>query len=198
MKWINVNFSADQYTIPLIIFALALFAFMLPPDWQQGLVYHYDLINQGQWWRLVTGHLLHTNLQHLLLNLSALMLLLMLHGKFYHSKQLVVFFIFNAIFISLGLFYFEPSLTQYVGLSGVLHGLFIYGALCDIKGGDKTGWLLLIGAMLKIGHEQIFGASIDIEQLISAHVAINAHLFGAIAGGIFFISVQKMVKKTSD
>ncbi|MEP7766379.1 hypothetical protein, partial [Sanguibacter sp. 26GB23] len=46
----------------------------------------------------------------------------------------------------------------------------------------KTGWLLLIGILIKVGHEQIFGASQDIADLINATVAIDAHLFGTISG----------------
>jgi len=78
-------------------------------------------------------------------------------------------------------------LIEYVGLSGVLHGIFVFGAIMDIKSKDKTGYLLFIGVWLKIAHEQIYGASTDVSDLIEASVAVDAHLWGAIGGLLFSI-----------
>jgi len=75
----------------------------------------------------------------------------------------------------------------YVGLSGVLHGLFIIGAYFDIQNRFKTGWLMLIGVWLKVLHEQIYGASESVAKLISANVAIDAHLFGTITGSLIIL-----------
>ena len=55
----------------------------------------------------------------------------------------------------------------------------------DIRHKEKTGYLLFIGVWLKIIHEQFFGPSDDIAELIGANVAIDAHLWGAIGGLIF-------------
>ena len=87
----------------------------------------------------------------------------------------------------MGIFYYNPSLTQYVGLSGVLHGIFVFGAIMDILSKDKTGYLLFIGVWLKIAHEQIYGASSGVSDLIEASVAIDAHLWGAVGGLLFTI-----------
>lgn len=151
----------------------------------QTFVYQRELIIQGQLWRIFTGHILHTNHYHLLLNLAALILLWALHGRFYTIKNYSALFLFCCITTSAGIFYGTPSLLQYVGLSGVLHGIFVFGALMDIASKDKTGYLLFIGVWIKIGHEQIYGASSDVSSLIEASVAVDAHLWGAI-GGLFF------------
>ena len=73
-------------------------------------------------------------------------------------------------------------------MSGVLHGVFIFGALMDIKNKDKTGYLLFIGVWLKIADEQYSGASQDVAELIGANIAIDAHLWGAIGGLLFSLS----------
>ncbi len=57
--------------------------------------------------------------------------------------------------------------------------------MMDIQAKDKTGYLLFIGVWLKIAHEQIYGASTDVSDLIEASVAIDALLWGAV-GGLFF------------
>ncbi len=177
--------SSQQLTIPCLVILLAVLAFAFEASSLNALVYQRNLITQGELWRLFTGHFFHTNIYHLLLNLIALIMLWALHGNFYTIKNYSLLFLTSALSCSLGLYYFSPDLQQYVGLSGVLHGIFVWGALMDIKHGEKTGYLLFIGVLLKISHEQIYGASNDVINLIGANVAVNAHLWGAIGGLIY-------------
>ena len=196
--------------MPLIVALLAVCAFFLDtllstsldtlPDtaFSDNFIYHRNAITQGQWWRLFTGHFFHTNGFHLLLNLAALALLFGLHGKFYNIKNYTALFLSSALITSGGIYHFSPQLQQYVGLSGVLHGVFIWGALMDIKNKDKTGYLLFIAVCLKIAHEQIYGASGDLASLIEANVAIDAHLWGALGGlccAIFSFMPKKLALK---
>ena len=187
---------SKQHSIMVVVIALlSLIAFIFDNNLSPSLVYHRDLITQGELWRLLTGHIFHTNGYHLLLNLAALLMLWALHGHFYQIKQYSILFLTAALTCSLGLYFFTPSVTQYVGLSGVLHGFFVWGALMDIKNKDKTGYLLLIGVCLKIAHEQFYGASSDVSDLIGASVAIDAHLWGAIGGLLFFVLAMLFSKK---
>lgn len=184
----NWPYALQHALIPCLVIFLSLLAFVFEQQSSRLLVYQRDAIANGELWRLFTGHFFHTNSYHLLLNLMALTLLWALHGHFYSIKNYSLLFIISALFCSLGLYYFSPELQQYVGLSGVLHGIFVWGAIMDIKQGDKTGYLLFIAAWLKIAHEQIYGASADVANLIGANVAVDAHLWGAI-GGLFFSGI---------
>ena len=94
----------------------------------------------------------------------------------------------------MGIYYFDPTLMQYVGLSGVLHGVFVFGAVMDINAKDKTGYLLFLGIWLKIAHEQFYGASTDVSNLIEASVAVNAHLWGALGGLLFSVIYMVYIK----
>ena len=47
--------------------------------------------------------------------------------------------------------------------------------------------LLFLGVWLKIAHEQFYGASTDVSNLIEANIAVNAHLWGALGGLLFSI-----------
>ena len=190
---------AKQHSIIVLLiafFSLMAFAgdFFIGDSATQVFIYHRDLIAQGEVWRLFTAHLLHTNSIHLLLNLAALTMLWALHGHFYTIKNSIALFMFCALFTSLGIFYATPSLIQYVGLSGVLHGVFVFGAIMDINAKDKSGYLLFIGVWLKIAHEQIYGASSDISDLIEANVAIDAHLWGAVSGLVFTIAYLIIIR----
>ena len=201
MKLSSFPIARQHSIIVLIIALISISAFageyFIGELVTQNLVYQRDLIIEGEVWRLFTGHLLHTNGFHLLLNLAALIMLWALHGRFYTIKNYSTLFLFCSIITSVGIFYSDPSLVQYVGLSGVLHGVFIFGAIMDIVSKDKTGYLLFIGVWLKIGHEQIYGASSDVSDLIEASVAIDAHLWGAVAGAVFSIVCIIKIKITS-
>ena len=189
MKLNSLALSRQHFLVILVIALLSVVAFIseyfLGGLLTNALVYQRQLITEGEIWRLITGHLLHTNGYHLLLNLAALFMLWALHGRFYSIKNYTTLFLCCSITTSVGIYYFDPSLLQYVGLSGVLHGVFIFGAIMDINAKDKTGYLLFMGGWLKVAHEQFYGASTDVSNLIEASVAIDAHLWGALGGLLF-------------
>jgi len=192
MKLNSLAPSRQNFLVILVIASLSVVAFtseyLLGELVTNALVYQRQLIANGEIWRLITGHILHTNGYHLLLNLAALFMLWALHKRFYSIKSYTALFLFCSTATSIGLYYFDPTLIQYVGLSGVLHGVFVFGALMDINAKDKTGYFLFIGVWLKIAHEQFYGASNDVSNLIEASVAVNAHLWGAL-GGLLFSAV---------
>ena len=146
------------------------------------LAYQRVQILDGQWWRLLSGNLLHTNAWHLYMNLAGLWVILALHEQHYQARGLCLLFCILCLMQGLGLLVFFPDLIGYVGLSGMLHGLFTYGAVLDIRRGLKSGYLLLLGVILKVSYEQYFGASIEMTQLINARVATEAHLVGLVSG----------------
>lgn len=157
--------------------------------------YSRSLVQQGELWRLLTGHLFHTNTNHLLLNLAGLFLLWALHGDYYSAVKTTVLFVVCGMGVSLGVHFLTPELTHYVGLSGVLHGFFVWGACEDIRLKRKSGYLLLIGLAIKIVSEQIEGPDATLGGWIDAQVAIDAHLYGALAGFIAFAITSILHKK---
>lgn len=154
-----------------------------------------DAILNGEIWRLISGHFIHTNLWHLAMNLLALYLICWIFRRYIRIKQLTYLLIYLALSISLLLF--TTQLDTYVGLSGVLHGLFGYFCLCEITAGRRSTWILLFGLIAKIIHEQIQGPNHLTQDLIQAPVAIQAHLFGAVVAFIGFGIVFAYQKKIS-
>lgn len=185
LRFKNIPLKKQHSMMVAIIAFFAILAYFFNDVASEQFVYQYQLISQGELWRTFTGHFFHTNGMHLLLNLAALVLLWALHGHFYNVKIYSLLFITSALICSAGMFYFSPEIHQYVGLSGVLHGIFVFGAVMDIRHKDKTGYLLFIGVWLKIAHEQFYGASEQVSTLINANVAIDAHLWGAVGGLLF-------------
>lgn len=150
------------------------------------LEFNRSAITNGEFWRLLTGNIMHTNHWHLIFNLAGLVMLTYLFKHLMTNIHFVVFSIINAILVSILIYYFTLTIEYYVGLSGYLHGLFVYGCLIEINKGMKGSWLLLIGVSAKIGYETIYGASSEMSELINASVATDAHLFGALISVVQF------------
>ncbi|MCG9730912.1 rhombosortase [Shewanella sp. Isolate13] len=170
----------SPYTFAFVITLVCISLFYFKLD--ELLAYQRPLILDGQWWRLLSGNLLHTNAWHLYMNLAGFWVIISLHEPHYRAQGLAILFFVLCLMQGIGLLLFCPSLMGYVGLSGMLHGLFTYGAIMDIRRGLKSGYLLLLGVILKVGYEQFFGASREMTELIGARVATEAHLVGLLSG----------------
>jgi rhomboid family GlyGly-CTERM serine protease len=156
--------------------------------------YERSAILAGEIWRLWTAHMVHLGWSHYWLNAAGLLLVWLL---FRHTASVAVWcwhFLFASLAISLGLLLFNPELVWYVGLSGVLHALFIAGLLADMRTHAALGWLVLLGFTAKIVIEQVYGPMPGSEQSAGGPVVVGAHLYGAIAGVIFY-GVQYGIQK---
>ena len=165
------------------------------------LAYRRAEIGDGEYWRLLSGNLLHTNAWHLLMNLAGLWVIVLLHHTHYRVLLFTSLFGLCCLLQGIGLYLFYPSLIGYVGLSGMLHGLFTYGAIKDITTGLKSGYLLLLGVIIKVSYEQVYGASQEVTEMIGARVATEAHLVGVISGIIIFFllyAITLLRKQTAD
>lgn len=178
------NFIHSKFFATAVILFVAVCFHILPNHLTTELNFHQELITNGQWWRIITGHFAHTNTMHLLMNSAALVLFSSIHGQYFNKIQLFSMLFLLCLLTSIGIYFLSPNLTDYVGLSGVLHGLFVIGAIKDIQVKEKTGYILITGLVLKLIYEQFFGASDDVAKLINARVAIDAHLWGALAGAL--------------
>lgn len=187
--------ARSPYVVAVIISIICIVLFYLGID--DLLAYRRDLIFDSQGWRLFSGNFLHTNAWHLVMNLAGLWVILLLHEQHYKAKSLLVLVIALSLMQGIGLLMFFPETRGYVGLSGMLHGLFVYGAVLDITKGLKTGYLLTLGVVLKVIYEQTFGASSEVTALIGARVATEAHLVGLVSGFICLAAVYAVKKLRS-
>jgi rhomboid family GlyGly-CTERM serine protease len=193
--------KASQYLGPLIVGLLSIIAFLFEPLSSQYLALENTWWEQGHYYQIVSGHFLHTNFIHILFNLLGLTLLWALHGDDYEVRTYLAKFILLCIMLSLSIFFFAPDIRWYVGLSGVIHGVFAWGCIRDLEHKLLSGWLLLIGLSLKVGNEQLNGAGSLMPELIDANVAIDSHLFGAIIGlaiGLLSLLRRRLQKQKKD
>ncbi|MCG9598031.1 rhombosortase [Vibrio sp. Isolate25] len=178
----------------LLLIAISLVCLGVQFEPLASLTYwHYQLISEGQWWRILTGNFTHTNYAHLGMNLAGLWVITYLFKPRVTSLLCVLF----VISLSVGVLNLTTSMTSYVGLSGVLHGIFAYYALLESLQGRKGSWLLVIGVLAKVGWEMTMGASQSTSELINARVAVESHLFGALAGLVLAFVTTKLNFQTT-
>ena len=146
------------------------------------LEYQRAAIEQGQWWRLLTGHLAHLSWAHLWLNLAGLALVWLLFGWVLNAAAWLITLLAAMLGVSLGLLIWEPGLTTYVGLSGVLHGLIVAGAIAAIRTGERRALIMVAAVGAKVVVESFPGPSADTEALIGGQVVTDSHLCGAVTG----------------
>jgi membrane associated rhomboid family serine protease len=89
----------------------------------------------------------------------------------------------------LGLWWFSPDIHWCVGLSGVLHGLMVVGALTWILRGEPAGWWLAGFWALKLIWEALRGEMPWSGALTGGTVVTDAHLWGA-CGGLLYVALS--------
>ena len=149
---------------------------------RQLLRYERSAVLDGEWWRLIAGHLVHGNLRHLALNVAGAGLVALLFGRDYSVLQWLFILLASAFAIDAGFVFYEPQLSWYVGLSGVLHGAIFAGIVAWWHYENR---LLTIGVtvllILKLGWEQSRGA---LPFSGDMPVIVDAHLYGAMGGSL--------------
>jgi len=143
------------------------------------LSYQRDAIAQGEWWRLLSAHLVHLNLTHALLNALGLALLWALFAREYRPRRWAAILLCSGVLIDAGMWWLRPSIEWYLGASGVLHGALAAGALSWYRRGDGLGAAVLLLLIVKLIYEQHGGTSILMHDL---PLVPDAHLFGALGG----------------
>ncbi|OEE58803.1 rhombosortase [Enterovibrio norvegicus] len=167
----------------ILVALVALTLIAQVPTVHEALVWDRLDIQAGQWWRIVTGNLTHTNAIHMAMNLAALLVLALLHRRYYAPRSLLA--MLWTMMVAIGAVMFISPFDWYAGLSGVLHGLFVFGVVRDIQNKVPLGWVMLVGVALKLVHEAYTGGDSMTAELIEAGVAYQAHWAGAAVGLIF-------------
>ncbi|MGI9301168.1 MAG: rhombosortase [Gammaproteobacteria bacterium] len=155
------------------------------PDSAEWLRYQRGEIIGGEVWRLLSNHLIHLTWAHFVMNALGAALLCALFPRLFAPRFAVVMFVAIGLAVSLGLLAFNPNVNWYVGLSGVLHGVFVIGAWREVRSGRWDGALMLVLLALKVGWEQLYGPLPGSAETAGGPVVEDAHLYGAIAGIVF-------------
>lgn len=153
------------------------------------LEFNRQQVLSGGIWRLLTGHWVHTNMQHLILNVAAsLLIYFSFFSQIKTSELLVCSFVFS-ILISVLLLFIYPDLQWYNGLSGLLHALVAYFSLRQIYKGNNLYWIGIFVVWLKVIAESVQAGTGHINLIDDMLVINQAHLVG-----VFVATVAAMIR----
>jgi rhomboid family GlyGly-CTERM serine protease len=162
----------------LLAILLALDAVLgLGDNVNQLLRYDRGAIAAGGWWRLLTAHIVHLDVHHLILNELGLVLVWSLFAQDYDAVEWCVIVLSGALAISCGLWWLSPRVSWYVGASGVLHSVMGAGVAKHLAERSWDRWILAIGLGAKLAWEQWGGPAAPL-------IVVDAHLYGATCGFI--------------
>lgn len=171
------------WRLPMVIAGIAVLAAVAGDHGRDILAWSRPEIGAGELWRLVTGHVVHLGVDHLLLNLAGLALTWYLVADCLTEPQWIFVIAADLVAIDLGFWVFDPQLAWYVGLSGLLHGMLVAGTVAGLRTG-RPELLVLAGLVAaKVLYEQWLGPLPGSEATAGGTVIVNAHAFGA-AGGL--------------
>jgi len=153
-------------------------------------------IESGEYWRLVTGHLVHLGFGHLWPNLVALAIIGLLFDDVFRNADWWRLAAASAAAIDLGLYMLDPAVSWYVGLSGVLHGFVAAGALALLLRRQALGAVLAVGLTSKLLFEQIVGPVPFTAESVGGPVVVAAHLYGSV-GGLLAEAAAQVARRRS-
>ncbi len=163
-----------------VLVGLAALSFLLAGPAPEFWVFDRAAIDQGEWWRLLSAHWVHSDAAHLAWNLGAFAIL---GGLLEHSSRrgLLIGLLLGTLAVDLGVWFLLPGLDYYCGLSGVLNTLLVpvlYAAWRRTRHPvvSVTAFVAAIKLIVELGTQ----------QAVLTHAAWpsvpEAHLAGAIAG----------------
>jgi rhomboid family GlyGly-CTERM serine protease len=144
-----------------------------------ALGYDRAALAHGEWWRAVTAHFVHLDVQHAFLNALGVVLMWALFARDFSPLRWLAIYLAASLSVSVGLWYLNPEVEWYRGASGALHGVMTAGTLAHLRRRDLDAWILVIFIAAKLAYEQ-FAGSMPFQD--GAATVIDAHLYGAIGG----------------
>jgi len=163
--------------------SVAVLVIQLNPAWRDALLYDRTALARGEWWRIWTGHLVHFGWPHWFADAGLFFILGWLlearHPRFSYTALAVM-----PPFITAVIWWGEPTMLRYGGLSALNLGLLLYLAA---QGWQRnwTDWFWPAVLAIYVG-EVIFeiiqggrgGGMIRFDDP-GIHVATGAHLASA-------------------
>jgi rhomboid family GlyGly-CTERM serine protease len=166
----------------LTLAALQWLASVLPAS------FPYDraaILAGGQYWRLLTAHLVHHDFNHLAWNLAGLALVAWLFAREFTLRGWIVILGVSTLAVDLGFLVFEPQLQWYVGFSGVLHGCMAAGLVAWLRR-ERDALTVIVAALFaaKLSWEHAVGPLPFTAGTLSLPVIHEAHTYGAVGGAL--------------
>lgn len=189
--------------LPMTLLLISLAMQVTGSDGQALFRYQRAAILEGEYWRLITGHLIHGTWSHWFLNMLGLALVWAIYPRYFGHASVLLLCLGIALVTSMTLLVWDPAVMWYVGMSALLHGLFTAWSVLDLLRGRRVALIPLVLVSVKLVYEQMMGPVPASEASAGLPILVDAHLYAALAGvvlaGLLYIfgwvSVEAETKK---
>ena len=190
--------AARLWLLPAVFAAVALALQAGGASARQAMQFDREMIASGQLYRLLTGHAVHLGWSHFVLNLLGLLLVWYLVGRAFRLWQWLLIVAASICVIDLGFWTLLPALSWYVGLSGLLHGLFAAGIVGFWPARRTEALIFGFALVAKLVYESFAGPLPGSVDAAGGAVITEAHLFGAIGGAFAGLIMSLATRESTD
>jgi rhomboid family GlyGly-CTERM serine protease len=177
-----------DYLLYICLLATVVLLAIAEPISSHWLMFDRDAINEGQIWRLFSGHFVHLSMSHLLGNALGIVLLAYIAGRSLNNLVGILLLAWCVVVVGIGLYGYADYLDYYVGLSGVLHGLLLVAPFVSpFYSRAIAGCFLLVIVSKVVWEQSSWYDDMAMAGMIGGRVEVNAHLLGVIAGLVFLL-----------
>jgi len=177
--------NPKEYRFALVITLVTSLVMLFDPFSADWLRYQSTEVSDGQWWRIFTANLCHSNWNHWMLNIAGLWLMDLFYRPVLSLKLRMSLLIFCMV-INVLMLHLLMDIHWYVGLSGALHGYLIGGALLSWNKARMLNFAIILITTTKLVVESVWQINSATEKLIDANVLEEAHSFGALSSVLFW------------
>jgi rhomboid family GlyGly-CTERM serine protease len=144
------------------------------------LEYDRVAVESGEWWRLITAHLVHLDSAHLFANAVAMvMLLIICRGSRVRQLLQLPYLMAGSGVV---MYFLAPQVQWYLGLSGVLHGLWL---ICSMQQSPPVrSWMVAL-LMLKLSLETV---TVGFRTASPVEALPEGHLSGVVAAALWLLA----------
>lgn len=179
-----------QWWFTLLVMVVLVITATFPDQWiQQLALVHQDVAN-GEIWRLITSQFVHLGNNHTMLNVVGYVIINACFREYVSPRQEMLGLMVSTLGVGLGIYFFNPEMQWYVGLSGAIYGLLIFQLSLGWRRSPFMALFFVIYLGGKFIYEQFMvGPDTLSAEFIGGMVAIDSHLYGAITGVLLALVV---------
>ena len=182
------------WALPAAIVIAATVILLLGEDAALRLRYDRAAIGGGEILRLISGHAVHLELAHYLLNVAGLLVVWYLVGDAFSTRAWAIIIVTSILTMDAGFWFLMPTLAWYVGLSGLLHGLLAAGISGIWRTRRFEALVIAVLILAKLVYESLIGPLPGSESVAGGDVVTAAHLLGAIGGFVAGLAITVRVR----
>jgi rhomboid family GlyGly-CTERM serine protease len=177
--------------VGVLIGLSVLFQFLYQYGTITALSYHRDASAFVWIWQWLTPSLVHAGWVHWLFNVLNLFALIVVFHSGWSGREVLGLFGLASAGILFCLYGCSPKITDYVGMSGVLYTLAVFGAMRTLPVQKTISVLVLTYVVLKLVAHDWVNAVMGVDQALgNLSVATDVHWYGAGIGMVAVVIIM--------